>query len=378
MLGMNIGVAAVIAVMATGLMGRGAVMSGIERIGSTLIWISPNRDVEGEPSLLRPEDLEAIESLMPDALVSPMLRLQLLVGYGGYQQVIGVYGVSEEYRQIWGRDVSAGRFLSEDDSERRQKVIVLGADTASTFFERPEGALGESVNVAGKPLEVVGVMATKERSPIDDGSDGNTSYVPFEVLQGLKDWSEFGGPRIRLVFLKVGSPAELDPTTDLISNYLSGKYGQKNGVPRFLVRRAEQNVSSTNRVFEIITTVITMIAGISLIVGGIGIMNIMLVAVTERTREIGIRKATGARRRDILGQFLVESVFIGLVGGGMGVLWGLAATAAVSAAQRWTYMLPWASVTLGLAVSLAIGLFFGIYPAVKAARLDPVVALSQE
>jgi putative ABC transport system permease protein len=163
-----------------------------------------------------------------------------------------------------------------------------------------------------------------------------------------------------------------------VGQYLGQRYGPIEGKDRFTVKKAEDSINTTNKVYDIITTVITLIAGISLVVGGIGIMNIMLITVTERTKEIGIRKALGAKRRDILAQFLIESIIICLIGGGIGILLGVGITALVSVIQRWEYLLPWTAIVIGVVVSITIGLFFGIYPAVKAARLDPVVALSKE
>ena len=175
-----------------------------------------------------------------------------------------------------------------------------------------------------------------------------------------------------------GESGDLDWVSSQVDRYLEAVYDTIEGKPRFVVRRAEENIQTTNRVFDVVTTVITLIAGISLVVGGIGIMNIMLVTVTERTREIGIRKALGARRRDILAQFLIESIIICLIGGGLGIVLGVGITAVVSVVQGWEYLLPWFAIAVGLVVSISIGLFFGIYPAIKAARLDPVVALSKE
>jgi len=213
---------------------------------------------------------------------------------------------------------------------------------------------------------------------VDDGSDDDTCFVPYQVLESMTDWSALGGPRISRIYFKVHQLADLDYVSAQIGQYLLRKYGSIGDQPRFLVRKAEENIQTTNKVFDVITTVITLIAGISLVVGGIGIMNIMLVTVTERTKEIGIRKAIGAKRRDILGQFLIESIIICLIGGGIGILLGMAITTVVSVIQRWEYLLPWFAIIVGLTVSIAIGLFFGIYPALKAARLDPVVALTKE
>jgi putative ABC transport system permease protein len=221
-------------------------------------------------------------------------------------------------------------------------------------------------------------MAAKQRSPVDDSSDDDTCYVPFEILSGMMDWTSTGGPRVPTVYFKVKDLSDLDGLASRVERYLASAHGEVGGESRFVVRSAEESIQTTNKVFDIVTTVITLIAGISLVVGGIGIMNIMLVTVTERTREIGIRKALGARRRDILGQFLIESVIICLIGGGLGIVLGVLVTAVVSVVRGWEYLLPWFAVGVGLVVSVSIGLFFGIYPAVKAARLDPVVALTKE
>jgi putative ABC transport system permease protein len=225
---------------------------------------------------------------------------------------------------------------------------------------------------------VIGVLAKKVRSAVDDGSDDDTVYVPYEVLSDVTNWDDYGGPRVTRVYFKVHAQADLEFVSSQIGGYLDRTYGTVEGKPRFLVRKAEDSIQTTNKVFDIITTVITLIAAISLVVGGIGIMNIMLITVTERTREIGIRKALGAKRRDILAQFLIESIIICLIGGGIGILFGVGITGLISVLQKWEYLLPWTAILIGMAVSITIGLFFGIYPALKAARLDPVVALTKE
>jgi len=381
MLGMNIGVASVIAVLATGLMGRGAIMKGIENIGSTLLWVQAAQasyPAGRSVTYMKPEDLDALRGIVPDAGISPSLRSSFSVGYGGDQEPASVYGVWPAYARMWGRALQAGRPLSQEDVDLRRRVVILGLNTARAFFPSPDEALGRSVTFAGKDFTVVGVMAAKERTPVDDGSDDDTAFVPWEVLSDVTPWDAYGGPRVLRIYFKVNQLADLDDAAGRIERYLAVKYGTVDGKDRFVVRKAEDSIQTTNKVFDIITTVITLIAAISLVVGGIGIMNIMLITVTERTREIGIRKALGAKRRDILAQFLIEAIIICLIGGGIGIVLGIGITAVVSLAQRWEYLLPWSSIVLGLAVSLSIGLFFGIYPALKASRLDPVVALTKE
>ncbi len=382
MLGMNIGVASVIAVMAVGLMSRGAIMQGIESIGSSLLWVRPNRAAyaEGvEPSQLDLDDLAVLRTIAGrDAWVTPLQRASYPVGRHGWQETASVYGVWPDYAVVWARETSAGRFLTAADVEQRRRVVVLGRNTARALFAAEADAVGAAVTIGGRDFEVVGVMAAKQRSPVDDNSDDDTDYVPFETLSAMTDWRATGGPRVQTIYFKVKDLADLDWVAGQAERYLAAAHGTIGAQARFVVRRAEDSIQTTNKVFDIVTTVITLIAGISLVVGGIGIMNIMLVTVTERTREIGIRKALGARRRDILAQFLIESIIICLIGGGLGIVLGIGITAVVSAVQGWAYLLPWFAIAVGLAVSVAIGLFFGIYPAIKAARLDPVVALTKE
>jgi putative ABC transport system permease protein len=381
MLGMNIGVASVIAVMATGLMGRGAIMKGIENIGSSLLWVQAAKTsypTGKAVTYMRTEDLTMLESIVQGAWISPNLRSDHAVGHRGDQEMASVYGIWPAYHRMWGRALQTGRFVSQEDIDMRRRVTVLGLNTARAFFPSPDDALGQSVTFAGRDFTVVGVMAKKARSPVDDGSDDDTAYVPYEVLSDLTSWDEYGGPRVMRIYFKVRDLGDLDFVAAQVGHYLDHRYGTIEGKPRFVVRKAEDSIQTTNKVFDIITTVITLIAAISLVVGGIGIMNIMLITVTERTREIGIRKALGAKRHDILAQFLIESVIICLIGGGFGILLGIGITAVVSVVQHWEYSLPWTPIVIGLVVSLSIGLFFGIYPATKAARLDPVVALTKE
>ncbi len=381
MLGMNIGVAAVIAVMATGLMARAAVMEGVESIGTSLIWVRANTRVYEDRSnaiYMKPEDLSALQTEVPGAWLSPLLRTRSEMGYRGYQDIASLYGVWPTYTRLWNIPIAYGRFITQQDGDQRNKVIALGYNTARLFFPDEPNPVGSIVTIGGRAFTVVGVVAQRERSAIGDGSDDDTSYLPYETAQNMFDWTRYGGVRVLNLFFKVHDLKQLDAIAFSISQYLYAQYGSYKGQPRFLVQKAEENINTFNKVFDILTIVISLIAGISLLVGGIGIMNIMLVAVSERTREIGIRKAVGAKRADILAQFLVEAVIICLVGGGIGIFVGLGVAYAIAAVQKWLYVFPLVGVTLGVGVSIGIGLFFGIYPSMKAARLDPVVALTKE
>ena len=380
MLGMNIGVAAVIAIMASGLMARSAIMSGVESIGAALIWITPNREAYEQSSdrvYLKPADLTDMRSLVDDALFSPLLRSTQAVARRGFEDPNSVYGVMPAYLAIWQHQLARGRFINERDVRQRAKVAVLGTDAAAIYFEEDD-PVGGTVRIGPHVFTVVGVMGERERSFVSDGSDDETIYIPYPVKESMMDWSRYGGPRVLSLDIQVNDIANLDYTVGLVERFLDARYGTVNGEPRFRVRKAEENIDTFNRIFGIITTVISLIAGISLLVSGIGIMNIMLVTVTERTKEIGIRKAIGAKRLDVLAQFLIEAVIICLIGGGIGIVLGIGIAFAVAATQDWQYVMPVYAIVLGIGVSVAIGLFFGIYPASKASRLDPVVALTKE
>lgn len=380
MLGMNIGVAAVIAIMASGLMARSAIMSGVESIGAALVWITPNNSAYEDSRdrvYLKPTDLSDMQRLVDDAVFSPQLRSTEAVSYRGFEDPNTIYGVQPGYLTIWGHSLARGRFISEEDIDLRRKVAVLGADAAQIYFN-DQDPIGENLRIGKQIFSVVGVMGQREQSFVDDGSDNETIYVPYQVLESMMSWNRYGGPRVLNLDIQVNDIADLDYTVGILERFLEARYGTINGEPRFLVRKAEENIDTFNRIFSIITTVISLIAGISLLVSGIGIMNIMLVTVTERTKEIGIRKAIGAKRVDVLAQFLIEAVIICLIGGGVGIVLGIGIAFGVASIQGWQYVMPVYAITLGIGVSAAIGLFFGIYPAQKASRLDPVVALTKE
>ena len=381
MLGMNIGVAAVIAIMATGLMARTAIMSGVESIGAALIWITPNHEIyenSSERIYLKPDDLEDMRKLVDGALFSPMFRSTLPMSHRGNEDSNRVFGVYPEYLDIWKYEILYGRFIDHDDIVLRSKTAVLGANTARAFYGDVDAAVGNTLRIGRQVFTVVGVFAKRQRSFIGDGSDDDSVYVAYPNLEKMTDWESYGGPRIFLLNIQVNDLENLDYTVSLLDRYLLARYGTYEGEPRFIVHKAEENINTFNKIFSVITTAISLIAGISLLVSGIGIMNIMLVTVTERTKEIGIRKAVGAKRVDILSQFLIEAVIVCLIGGDIGIVIGLGISWAVASLQNWRYIMPLYAITLGIGVSAAIGLFFGIYPATKASRLDPVIALTKE
>ena len=321
--------------------------------------------------------MAGIHDLVRDtSWLTPVLRGDGMVGFRNTEEDAQLYGVGPEYEEIWSPPLIAGRFLDEDDQRLDRQVIVLGNRIAGGLFRDPQGAVGATVQVGRLHLQVVGVLDQRGLSSAGDGSDDRTAYLLYDVYSTIYDWDGLG-PHVPEVTLRAHDSARLAESITRVQFFLDRVLPGSDSLQPFAVETDQARIETEGQVLGIITTVVTLVAGISLLVGGMGIMNIMLVSVSERTREIGLRKAVGARDGDIMGQFLIESVVICLLGGTVGVILGFGGTLAVAVALGWSLMLPQVA-AVGLGVSIAIGLFFGVYPASKAARLPPVVALSRE
>ena len=374
-----IGVASVIAVMAIGIMGRRAIMGDLAALGGALYWIEAedggSEDTRRDQHL-RIEHLEAISALVADtSSVSPILRGGAELRFRDRQAQASLFGVGAQYSDLWPLPVQAGRFLEPDEVSQRRKVIVLGDRVAHALFDDAERALGSVVSAGGLQLQVVGVMAADFRAA-GDGSDDRTCYLPHELYRSIYPWDPGVGPHVPDVTLRARDAARLGESMTLVQRFLDRVLPGSPSVRPFVVQTDQARLDTEAEVLRVISMVVTLVAGISLLVGGLGIMNIMLVSVSERTVEIGLRKAVGARDGDILGQFLIESMVICLLGGVCGVVLGFGGTLAVALALGWNLILPEVA-AVGLGVAVATGLFFGVYPAAKAARLPPVVALSR-
>ncbi len=382
-LSLVIGVASVIAVMAIGIMGRRAVMDDVAALGGALYWIEPERSENWwerdnqRRQYLRDYHVAGIHDLVRDiSWLTPVLRGDGPVGFRNTEEDAQLYGVGPEYDEIWSPPLLAGRFLDEDDLRLKRHVIVLGNRVARSLFGDAQGAVGATVQVGRLHLQVVGVLGERGLSSAGDGSDDRTAYLLYEVYGTIYEWGDLG-PHVPEVTMRARDSARLAESITRVQFFLDRVLPGSDSLQSFAVETDQARIETEGQVLGIITTVVTLVAGISLLVGGMGIMNIMLVSVSERTREIGLRKAVGARDGDIMSQFLIESVVICLLGGTVGVLLGFGGTLAVALALGWSLVLPQV-VAVGLGVSIAIGLFFGVYPATKAARLPPVVALNRE
>ena len=380
LLGMIIGTAAVVAIMAAGSMMSREFLDKADSIGARFIAVYNNWELEdwqNQQIYMSNRDVEAMRARHKDALFVRILRENLTAIRGNVTKSINVRGVDPGYWELWPHAFAAGRSTDQHDEASLAKVCVLTADYAAAFF--PDGnAVGSTVTIGAFDYLVVGIVADEKQSILDDGSRRETAFVPYIALERIKDWSWCGSPRVFELMVRAPSVARVKETTTGIEDYLTRMYGTIDGKCRFKVEAIEGALKAIRAIFAAVSTIVAFIAGISLFVSGIGIMNVMLVAVAERTREIGIRKAIGAKSSDIMAQFLMESLFICILGGIIGISLGFGIAKIVSVLAKWSYYMPPFAPVTALLVSAGVGLVFGLAPAKGAAKLDPLVALSKE
>ncbi|MGZ3516192.1 MAG: ABC transporter permease [Vulcanimicrobiaceae bacterium] len=381
MLGIIIGVAAVIVTVAIGVGARVSVEQQIDALGSNLLIVQPGsitqsgaRSGFGGASTLTPEDGLAIAKLPGVAAVSPTVtvRAQAVAGENNWQTIVS--GVAPTYTFVRSWPMHSGVFFSQSDIQSASKVAVLGQTVVQNLFPDGRSPLGKSIIIKGVPFAVVGTLASLGQSGIGQDQD-DTILVPYtsamERLTGL--------PTVNTLMVSATDAQHIDPVQSAIGSLLEQRHRIVTpNPPDFQVRNLQdiaQAASSTGAIMEFL---LAGVAAVSLIVGGIGIMNIMMVSVTERTREIGLRMALGARGKTILRQFLSESILLSTAGGVIGVVAGTAGTLAVSLLAKWPMAVPATSVLFAVLFSAVVGIFFGYYPARKAAELNPIEALRFE
>jgi putative ABC transport system permease protein len=385
MLGIIIGVGAVIALVAAGAGAQAEVAERFTSLGSNLLVVSRGMSFvrgvsQGSASAtsLTTEDVDAIMQLATAvAAVAPEYSTQSTVVYGSKNTRTSIYGVTAEYAQVRNYQLKRGRFINALDLTTKAKVVALGASVVKDLFGTTIDPLGKMVKINRLNYEVIGIMASKGAASSLANQD-DMVFVPLTTAQ--QRFAGAGNNTVTSISVQAGSAEQMDLAEAQLKAILQARRGLSTAqTSSFNVQNQTQLVEMVQETSQTFTMLLGSIAAISLIVGGIGIMNIMLVSVTERTREIGIRKAVGARRRDILAQFLVEAVVMGLVGGILGVLAGYAGAQAVTPLLGATKaVVTSSSVVMALTVSIAVGLFFGIYPAGRAAALNPIDALRRE
>jgi putative ABC transport system permease protein len=371
MLGVIIGVASVVGLVSVGRGTTARITQQLSSLGTNLLTISPSG--RSADSTLTLDDATAITALPGLAAVAPEIQTHGTVATSATNATTtSIVGTSAAYAQVRAYDVWQGTFLSQVDVDRSLRSVVLGASVASNLGLGAE-AVGTNVSIDGLPFQVIGILQPKGGSGFNDPDD--------QVLIPLGTATRYlvGGNGVRAIGVSVADGVDMQAMKDSIAELLRVRHGiGASDTDDFGIFDQTQLLQAATTISGTLSLLLGGIASIALVVGGIGIMNIMLVSVRERTREIGIRKALGARRRDILSQFLIEAVTLSLVGGAIGIAAGLVVSAVIGRLAGWGFIFDPTTLAVATAFSLAVGVVFGVWPARQAARLDPVVALRYE
>ena len=386
MLGIVIGVAAVIAMIAIGGGAQQRLQEQIASLGSNLLIVVPGSIIQsgarlgaGNAQTLTEQDARAIVTEVPDvAFAAPLSRSTAQVVFGNTNWSTSIYGVYNDYFDVREWNLTEGRLFDQGEISRFGKVAIIGKTVSSQWFGE-DNPVGQVVRIRGIPFEIIGILESKGQSSQGQDQD-DVIFVPLTTGRNRL----FGEPRGRIarvgtIMIKAVDGSDTQEVENRINDLLRQRHRIQPGNENdFQVRNLTEILKTQEAASKVMSMLLAAVASVSLLVGGIGIMNIMLVSVTERTREIGLRLAVGARARDIMMQFLVEAMTLATLGGAMGVLLGVFISWLVAYLAKWNISLSLLSIIFAVGFSAAIGIFFGYYPAKKAAKMQPIVALRYE
>ncbi len=392
-LGIVIGVAAVIAMLAVGNGAQASITGSISSIGTNLLFVFSGAPDGGGAGMGmrsgkndRPLTTADADALMDGfaapsvAIVAPAIQGNALLNFSSEKTSASILGITPAYAEARNLKMAEGEFINEEQSLGRMSVVVLGPEAAKALFGHTDGVTDETIRIEGQPFRVIGVLEARGGGAF--GSEDNAAYIPFSTAQSrlIKRASR---DQVDIIYIQAISAEAVPDAVNEVSDILRQRHRSPVGLDDFSVLTQQDFLSVFGQITGVLTIFLGGIAGISLLVGGIGIMNIMLVSVTERTKEIGLRKALGARKRDILLQFLTESSLLSLIGGIVGTLFGwviarIVEQVATATGNTFVPIVGFDAIVLATSFSAIIGLFFGIYPASRAAKLEPVEALRYE
>jgi putative ABC transport system permease protein len=383
MLGIVIGVGAVIATVSIGGGAREEVVGRIRSLGANLLVVIPGnittggvRLGTGQSANLTDDDAKAIEREVPSVQVSaPLLRGSAQIIYGGANWATSAFGIENNFFEARDWELESGRLFTAEENLRGGQVALLGQTVKRQLFG-DDDPMGQIIRVRNVPFEVVGVMARKGQSAQGQDQD-DAIFLPLQsARQRVIGQSRARNRSLGSIMVKIREGEDMSASEEEIKALLRQRHRLRDGdEDDFTIRNLSDILATVEASARVLSIGLAAVAAVSLIVGGIGIMNIMLVSVTERTREIGVRMAVGARRRDVMGQFLIEATTLALIGGMLGILIGFAGAQFAARMAGWPIYIDVNAIVLSVAVSGLIGILSGFYPAVRASRLDPVEAL---
>lgn len=382
MLGIIIGITSVIVMVSLGQSSTLSVQQELSSMGSNMIMIHPARQMRGGVNMgnsnAKSLDAKDYQSLLEKTEfvqdVSPYVGTSSQLVFGSNNHPSSVQGVSPSYCEIRKYDLEDGIMFTEEDVKTYSKVCVIGQTIVENLFTEGENPIGQTIRFGSIPMRVIGVLESKGQNQMGQDQD-DVVLAPFTTVQKRF----LGITHFNMLYASAISEEQSEMAATEITYILRSNHNiPANGTDDFEIRTQEELLSTMSSVSNMMTMLLAAIASISLIVGGIGIMNIMYVTVTERTKEIGLRMAIGAQGRDVLLQFLSESVILSLIGGVIGIILGVLLSKLISSFLNWPYVISYSAIIISFVVCAITGIFFGWYPAKKAANLDPIVALRYE